>query len=338
MSYRYLVNHYLEDSADGTPDKVAVVDGERTITYGELEARANQVANLLIDLGVRRGDRVGIFLRKSMESVIGIYGAMKAGACYVPLDPGRPRRPHRLHRRELRHPPPGDRDREAPLWAALQDEGADQLAHLVVLNAADTAALPPVDGMTAWAADTVDRQPTDLPDAGTVQQDLAYILYTSGSTGTPKGVMLTHLDCLAFVDWAAEEFSVSPRTDVEPRPAPLRPVHVRSLRRRDGGAPSCSSRPRSRCSRSRSPLHRPDGITVWYSVPVDPHMLVDRGELSSGRSASLQRILFAGEVFPTKYLPPADGAAAARPVREPVRSHRDRTSAPGTTSGASGEV
>ena len=55
MSYRYLVNHYLEDSADATPDKMAVVDGDRTVTYAELEARSNQVANLLIELGVRRG-------------------------------------------------------------------------------------------------------------------------------------------------------------------------------------------------------------------------------------------------------------------------------------------
>ena len=142
MSYRYLVNHYLEDSADATPDKAAVVDGERTITYGELEARSNQVANLLIELGVRRGDRVGIFLRKSMESVVGIYGVMKAGACYVPLDPGAPdaRIGYIAGNCGIRHLVTGTEKRRS--WATMRDEGADQLAHLVVLNAADSATLP----------------------------------------------------------------------------------------------------------------------------------------------------------------------------------------------------
>ncbi len=161
------------------------------MTYAELEARSNQVANLLIELGVRRGDRVGIFLRKSMESVIGIYGVMKAGACYVPLDPGAPaaRIGYIAGNSGIRHLVTGTEKRRS--WATLRDGGRRQLAHLVVLDDADPDAVPGVDGMPAWSADAVDRRPTDGPTPGG-PQDLAYMLYTSGSTGPPKGVMLSH--------------------------------------------------------------------------------------------------------------------------------------------------
>src|ERR1700722_10943929 len=87
---RYLVNHLLEASAQRAPDAPAVLDGERTITYGELDARANQLANALLELGVRQGDRVALYLDKSIESLIAVYGALKAGAAYVPLDPAAP--------------------------------------------------------------------------------------------------------------------------------------------------------------------------------------------------------------------------------------------------------
>ena len=87
---RYLLHHLLQRSAERSPDDVAVVDGERQITYGALERRSNQVANLLLERGVRKGDRVGLYLEKSLESIVGIYGVMKAGAAYVPLDPEAP--------------------------------------------------------------------------------------------------------------------------------------------------------------------------------------------------------------------------------------------------------
>jgi len=70
--------------------RVAVVDGDRSISYGDLEMSTNRLAHLLHDLGVRAEDRVGIYLDKSVEAIVGIYGVMKAGAAYVPLDPSAP--------------------------------------------------------------------------------------------------------------------------------------------------------------------------------------------------------------------------------------------------------
>src|SRR5207244_2942938 len=86
----YLLHHLLERSAEVHPDRTAVEDGDRSLTYAELEARANQMAALLRESGVERGDRVGLFLDKSIEAVVGIYGALKCGAAYVPLDPRAP--------------------------------------------------------------------------------------------------------------------------------------------------------------------------------------------------------------------------------------------------------
>ncbi|MGH2726456.1 MAG: AMP-binding protein, partial [Actinomycetota bacterium] len=86
----FLVHDLLASSARRHPDRVAVEDADRTITYADLAAASNRLATMLIELGVRRGDRVGFYLDKSLESVIGIYGIMATGAAYVPFDPRAP--------------------------------------------------------------------------------------------------------------------------------------------------------------------------------------------------------------------------------------------------------
>ena len=92
---RFLVHHLLEASARLHPDNVAVTDGERSLTYRQLDGESNRLARVLVDIGTVRGDRVGIYLDKSIESIVAVYGAMKAGAAYVPLDPDAP--PPRLN-------------------------------------------------------------------------------------------------------------------------------------------------------------------------------------------------------------------------------------------------
>ncbi|MGH9896362.1 MAG: AMP-binding protein, partial [bacterium] len=87
---RYLVHHLLENAARQEPASVAVIDRERRLTYGQLDALSNRLASTLRQLGVRKGDRVGLYLDKSLESVVAVYGIMKAGGAYVPLDPDAP--------------------------------------------------------------------------------------------------------------------------------------------------------------------------------------------------------------------------------------------------------
>src|SRR5687767_4857045 len=83
---RSVLTDLLRDAAQAHPDHLAVVDGPRRLTYGELDERSDRLARHLAGLGVRGGDRVGLYLDKSAEAVIGLYGAMKAGAAYVPID------------------------------------------------------------------------------------------------------------------------------------------------------------------------------------------------------------------------------------------------------------
>jgi non-ribosomal peptide synthetase component F len=86
----YLLQHLLTEAAARRPDRPAVAAGGRSLTYSELDRLSNQVARALLARGVAPGDRVGVFAPKSAASVVGIFGALKAGTRYVPLDPGAP--------------------------------------------------------------------------------------------------------------------------------------------------------------------------------------------------------------------------------------------------------
>ncbi len=297
---RYLVSHLLEGSARETPDAPAVMDGDRQITYLELELESNRLANLLIELDVQRGERIGIYLDKSIESVVAIYGTLKVGGAYVPLDPQAP--PARLgyiaRDAGMRVLLTGREKQGA--WPALMDDGPE-LQSIVVLNGVPDAA---PGGVRVLTPSDVAAAPDSPPAVPVVDCDLAYILYTSGSTGTPKGVMLTHRNCLAFVEWAVEEFAVCS----EDRLSSHAPLHF-DLSTFDlfaaaaaGAAvvlvpPSASVFP----SEIRRFIESA-GITVWYSVPSILAMLVIRGGLKTGALPSLRTVLFAGEVFPTGHL------------------------------------
>jgi amino acid adenylation domain-containing protein len=297
---RYLIGHLLERSAQAAPDAAAVVDRNRSITYGELDAGANRIANLLAEIGVDRGERIAIYLDKSIESIISIYGVLKAGAAYVPLDPHAP--PARLgyivRDAGARVILTGIEKRSA--WETIRD-AASELRSMVVLNS-DQADPPP--GMDALGASELAGFDDTPPRQKAVDCDLAYILYTSGSTGAPKGVMLTHRNCLAFVEWAAEEFSVS----AADRLSSHAPLHF-DLSTFDlfaaalAGAPLVLVPPQTSVFPTQvREFIQTARITVWYSVPSALSMLVLRGGLQPGDFPELRTILFAGEVFPTKHL------------------------------------
>ena len=91
-----VLHKLLDKAADSFPDNTAVVDGDREVTYRQLEAMANRIAHQLASLNVGRGDRVGLYLEKSVEALACIYGVLKTGAAYVPLAPDGP--PPRLTR------------------------------------------------------------------------------------------------------------------------------------------------------------------------------------------------------------------------------------------------
>src|SRR5262245_24762520 len=156
--------------AAATPDAVAVVFAGEELSYGELDARANQLAHHLRALGVGAESVVGVCLERSLELVVALLGILKAGGGYLPLDPDYPA--ERLH-------------------YMLADAGAAVLISATGLR--DRVDAPGVRRLELdGAAATIAAHPKSAPADVLQPHNLAYVIYTSGSTGTPKGVAVTH--------------------------------------------------------------------------------------------------------------------------------------------------
>ncbi len=301
----YLLSHLLERAAAQAPHAHAVHDRDRSITYGELDRRANQVAQVLVSAGVRRGDRVALYLEKSIESVVAVHATLKCGAAYVPLDTQTPvaRLAFIVADCAVRAVVVG-LDRGAS-WRALVAD-APSVTSVVVIDGTveDSQSHQVRPGVRTYDAGHIGVAPESPPSVALIADDLAYILYTSGSTGRPKGVMLSHQNALAFVVWATEELGVCGAD----RLASHAPLHF-DLSIFDLFAAACGSAcvvlvPPDACVFPVE-LRRfieANEITVWYSVPSVLTMLVLKGGLRPGRLPSLRAVLFAGEVFPVKHL------------------------------------
>ncbi len=295
--------HLLTDAVERDPEHVAVTDPRGSLRYRELEQQANRLANLLIDAGTRRGDRVGLYLNKSTDAIVGIYGILKAGAAYVPLDPFAPASRLAYIARDCGITCLVTGREQSRDWPALVASGAP-VERLAVLNASTADVAGALDGAAILGRDVLEAASNRRPGPPGIDQDLAYVLYTSGSTGQPKGVMLSHRNALAFVEWCFHYFAPT-TADVFSNHAPLNfdltilDIYVATM----GGAelvvvpPEVSVFPVQLVS-----FIEAHGITVWYSVPSALTMLVLRGGLTVGRLPSLRHVIFAGEVFPTKHL------------------------------------
>jgi len=167
-----------------------------------------------------------------------VYAVLLSGAAYVPLDPGAP--PARIGyiagNCDIRVMLSGRT--KARSWSEVVAEGA-KLTDIVLMDAEPSTEL---DGVAIHAAATAST--ASAPEVSIATDDLAFILYTSGSTGDPKGVMLSHRNCLGFVDWAVNEFAVGPEDRLSSRPA-TGPWRRSPKRRRRSG--NIRSRPQGRC-------------------------------------------------------------------------------------------
>jgi amino acid adenylation domain-containing protein len=167
----------FEAQVERTPEAVAVEYQGQTLTYRELNTRANQLAHHLRAYGVGPESRVGLCLARSLELIVGILGILKAGGTYVPLDPSYP----------------ADR-----LSFMLQDTGV-----MVIVTQEDLADELPAQGSLFVCLDAdwdqVQVQPGENPSSGITAEHVAYIMYTSGSTGRPKGVCVPHRGVVRLV-------------------------------------------------------------------------------------------------------------------------------------------
>jgi len=195
-----IVNPHQEDSlpqgcvpelvsaqAAATPDAIAVTHGKRSLSYQELDRRANRLAHILQSLGVGPDVVVGLYLDRSLAMIVGALAILKAGGAYLPLDPSYPTERLMFLLK----------DAQAPILVTGQcmaDTLPEHPEHVVTL---DPEGRLPV------------TQNSEPPIARARGENLAYVIYTSGSTGQPKGVEITHGGLLNLVSWHQRAFRIT---------------------------------------------------------------------------------------------------------------------------------
>ena len=244
-----LLHHSLDDAARRHTSRDAFRFGGRAICYGELNERSNQLANVLAERGVERGDRVGIFMTKGLELPVALYGTLKAGAAYVPIDPLAPHARVRFLIEDcgIRHLITNEARVTQSLKAATD---IDQLGCVI---GADAEALPSSSAhCMPW--EQVATESSHDPAVAVASDDLAYIMYTSGSTGEPKGLMHSHGSGHAYATLSAREYGVQG----DDRLGNHSPLHFDMSTFEYLTGPLCGAttviiRRRRRCSRAASP-------------------------------------------------------------------------------------
>lgn len=287
----------LLDHAAARGDHPAVEDEHgRALSFHTLHRAADRLAARLDRWGVGRGDRVGLFLPKSLEAVAAIHGTLRAGAAYVPVDPEAP-----AARGAAIFADSGVKavivhaSLVEPLRASWPGPGP--APRLIVVGDDENAVLKPADA--AWSEVLHDDAPSPLPPTRDAD-DLAYILYTSGSTGTPKGVMLSHANAFTFLDWCMD--ALAPRAD--DRFASHAPFHFDLsvfdlfVSCRVGATLVLVGEKLGKDPARLGDFLRERRPTVWYSAPSILSLLAQRGGLERADTHAPRLVLFAGEVFP----------------------------------------
>ncbi|MBN2715727.1 MAG: amino acid adenylation domain-containing protein [Deltaproteobacteria bacterium] len=181
------LHQFLERQAIKTPDNIALeMPEKRALTYREFNAKCNQLAHCLMDMGVKKGTRIGVHLKRSLEMVISLHAIVKAGGIYVPMEPDFPsdRKKQMLA------------DAEVPF--VLQVSGVEIESD----NSTCTVFLDKIQ-------EKLNAMSVENPDVGITEADDAYIIFTSGSTGRPKGVLNGHAGICNRINWMQEAFQLN---------------------------------------------------------------------------------------------------------------------------------
>jgi len=182
------IHHLIEQQVERTPEAVAVVFDQQSLSYRQLNQRANRLAHQLIEHGVGPDVLVGLAVERSLEMLIGLLAILKAGGAYVPLDPAYP---------------------QERLAYMIEDSGI----RLLLTQPSLLKTLPIPDGVRTLLLDTPELAGYSLanPQVAIDPANLAYVIYTSGSTGKPKGTLLPHHNVLRLFQATDRWFSFGPQ-------------------------------------------------------------------------------------------------------------------------------
>ncbi|MBA2239157.1 MAG: amino acid adenylation domain-containing protein, partial [Lysobacter sp.] len=293
-----LIQTLFEAQAAANPQAEAVACETQSLSYGELNARANALANHLIAIGVKPDDRVGLCIERSVEMVVGLMGILKAGAAYVPLDPGYP---------------------TARLAWMLQDSApVAVVAHMASRERLAGATVPVLCLDEASTRDALARQPTGNPDAralGMTSANLAYVIYTSGPSGIPKGVMIEHRSVLNL--WSALDRHLHtaelPARRVALNASIASDASVRSLTQLLSGA-CVVLIPQEICSNGEQLLRYlvQQRVQLLDCTPTQIQLLVAAGFLDADSQGECRQVLVGGEPIPQTLAERLAGASCMR--------------------------
>lgn len=294
----FLLSHLLDITAHRVPDRVALRYLGDEITYRELASRVAKLAGALVANGVKPGDRVGIHLHMSMETMVAAHAILRAGAAYVPLDA---MSPVSVLARIV-----DDCGIAAIVTNTNRATSANELARscsglqlLVGLDDLDEGVQTEAGARSlSWNA-VADAKP--IEPVPVLADDLAYVIYTSGSTGEPKGIMHTHRSGLSYARLSAELYGVT-ETD---RLANFAPLHFDIstfaffVGPATGACVVLLSEPHLKMPASLCTHLAEEACTILYAVSSMYMQMLGRGGLDTLDFASVRWLKFAGEVMPS---------------------------------------
>ncbi|MBQ4862228.1 amino acid adenylation domain-containing protein [Pseudoalteromonas sp. MMG013] len=272
-----LVHQQFEHYAAEHSDAPAVFFAQQQLTYGQLNARANQVANYLItQCGVKPDTLVGLCVERSIDMVVGMLGILKAGGAYVPLDPSYPKE---------------------RLAFMLQDS---QISHVLVSSEVNAKEIVTTHH-TICVDDISQTYPSDRPQVNELTtNNLAYVLYTSGSTGKPKGVMVEHSSVCNFIDSMKQSFPIGPSDRVLGLTSMNFDIHVLELylSLSTGSALVLANEEQQRAPEQLATLLLKHEVSLMQATPSSWKMLLDAG----WQSSQVLTMLSGGEALPQELL------------------------------------
>lgn len=299
----FLLYHSVDEAAQRRPEHEAFRFEERSVSYADLAVSTNRLARFLVEDGVRRGDRVGVYMNKGLELPRALYGILKAGGAYVPIDPTAPPARVQFILRDC-----GIRtlitDRAHTAKATTAAQEATELQTVVGAEAPANAPDPCrfVPRFVPWR--TVDQAPAEPPQLDLAERDFAYVMYTSGSTGVPKGLIHTHSSGGAYARYSGEFYDVRP-DDLLGNHSPLH-FDMSTFEYLTGPHRGATTviipEEVTLFPISLAELIERERLTFWYSVPLALIQLLDRGGIEERDIRSLRWVLFGGEPLAPKYL------------------------------------
>lgn len=289
----FLIQSPLEYFARSTPTHPALSFKGDQLSYAELDVAANQLANTLLLNGAKAKSNIGIFHHKSLELGVAIYGILKAGCVFVPLDPFMPadRLSFIIEDCEIEHIIAS----EVQLPTLKQLNGSLNV-HIYGVNTELTFS------QTNWAS--IRLNSVEQPELDIIDDDLGYIMYTSGSTGKPKGMMHTHLGSITYARWGARHVKMKDNDRVASH-APLHfdlSIFDFFSTAQAGGTVVLVPEPVTRFPASWTKYIEDEQITVVFTVPYTLISMFESGAMEKRELGSLRWILFGGEPYPPNLL------------------------------------